>query len=503
MQQNTYEHISDLAVYVEFKPAGTNFPANVTNVQQALAMTSPTQYATTTQAGVLTIATQAEVDAGVNTNKVVTPATLNQRLAYLQATTTNQGILALATNAEALAGTVNNKAVVPSSLKHVIDWSWSSRVATENLLGTIQIASTSAATAGVNDTLAMTPLKVKQAIAAATAQIPSYTTATESAPGLVQLATLGQLQQGTLRDGFAISPYTMIQLTGNNSRRGMVQAASQVDVNAGTNENLYVSAVGFKYYLANQTTVGTVKLTQSKTSNYANGLALSSNANVLATDNSGNQSVAGTVNFNNITRDSQPLATTKNVKDAIPIGSVQMWLSPAPPIGGTWEIANGQGYSKAAYPELFAVFGYNFGGSGDLFYGPDMRGLFVRGAGEGIAISQNQGFDAKGKPRLGVGCSGGAVGKIQKQQVRTHKHASGWGERYTGTESYYGNSARPDMVGSGGRLDWDNYMWFTNDGNEIESFQIRDTRSTLNSEELMGSENRPWNMSVNYIIKVK
>ncbi len=68
--------------------------------------------ATTSVAGLIMLATSAEVIAGVNATKAVTPNTL----AALAASTTLAGLLGIATNAETQAGTVNNKAVTPDDL---------------------------------------------------------------------------------------------------------------------------------------------------------------------------------------------------------------------------------------------------------------------------------------------------------------------------------------------------------------------------------------------------
>lgn len=498
MSNNTYKHISDKSIYNTFDPAGTNFPANIKTVQEALALTSPTSYATATQAGVIALATKDEVLAGIDSKKAVTPATLNERLKYPGATTTVVGVLSLATNTEALAGTVANKAIVPSSLKHVIDWSWANRVSTEVLPGTIKISSTAAAGAGVDDTTAMTPLKVAQAIAAATSQIPSYANATEAAAGLVRLATVGQVNQGTLRDGYAISPYTLSRLTGSLTSKGIVQAATQTQANLGTDDGLYISAKGFKTYVASTTNVGTVKLSEVKA--VGSGMALSSNAKVLFTTGPA-QAVDSDVNFTKVLKSKgSPVASEQHVLDSMPIGSAQMYFGDTAPLGGKWVICDGPEFSKAQYPELFAVIGYKFGGSGDTFYGPDTRGLFMRGAGVGQAILAERGVDDKNKPLLGNDVSGGTVGEVQKQQTRTHKHVIPWGESYG--NSSFGQTATRHYVGSG-KSDSNNPRFFSNDGLEVDHVNQRGDYNTLNTVDAMGSETRPWNMSVNYIIKVK
>ncbi|AEJ90224.1 tail collar fiber protein [Acinetobacter phage ZZ1] len=502
---NTFKHISDESRYTYFDPTGTLFPATVKTVQEALALTSPTTYATTTQAGTIQLATQAEVTAGVNNTKAVTPATLAERLKYPDATTTVKGIVFLASNAEAQAGTVaTNKVVNPAALKYTLDWWWANKRATETANGVLKLSTQAAAQAGVDDTTAMTPLKVKQAINSATSNLPVPVKATESVQGLVTLATVAQVTQGTLREGYAISPYTLMQLKGNLTRYGITRGATLAEANAGTADDLYISAKGFKTYNANDTNFGTVKTTTTVSPTAQAGTVLASNASVLGTNLTTQQTVTGPVNFNGIMKKGNvDVATTKNITDATPIGVIQMWLGDQAPTGGLWALCDGGAESKAARPDLFAVIGYKFGGSGDTFYRPDMRGLYARGAGRGKDIIANTGYDEFNKPLLGNGVDGGVVGQVQKQQIREHKHIVSWGETRQETPNFpFGGTQLSKYWGTAGREDHDNGWMFSNDGTEFEPASVRTEYSTVNSKELIGTETRPWSMSVNYIIKV-
>lgn len=493
---NTFQHISDLSEYKTFNPTGTKFPSNITDVQAALAACAPFAQSTTTVVGSMAIATQAEVDAGTNNSKAITPATLKVRLERPEATETVFGVVRLATNTEAMAGTAT-AAITAKSLLHVFN----TRAGTESAYGTFKISNQATAIAGTDNTLVMTPLRVKQAIANATSQIPSPSTATESRTGLVQLATVGQLQQGTIRDGFAISPYTLNQLTGNNSRKGIVQAASLTQANAGTDESVYISAKGFKTYLANLTNVGTVKLTDTVGAGNS-GIALSGSAKVVPSTGG---TMTGDLNVNaEIKKNGVSVTTVNDVLDNIPVGSVQMWMGNSDPAAGYWMIANGRSLNKNTYPDLFLQLGYRFGGSGDYFNIPDMRGLFVRGAGVGKDIQAETGLDEFGQPKLGNYAGGGAPGEVQTQQVKSHKHVMPWGETKREVPNPpFGGTQMSNYWGTDGYEDHDNAWMFTNDGYEVESANIRDNKTTANSKDLIGKENRPWNMSVNYIIKVK
>ncbi|MGZ7226786.1 hypothetical protein ACXWO0_09995, partial [Streptococcus pyogenes] len=88
---------------------------------------------------------------------------------------------------------------------------------------------------------AMTPLKTQRAIAKATAVIPVYGPATESALGVVRIATNGQVAQGTLRDGYAVSPSGLASLTANETRAGIARAATAAEVNANTGGAIFVT----------------------------------------------------------------------------------------------------------------------------------------------------------------------------------------------------------------------------------------------------------------------
>ena len=497
MKNNTFKHISSSSVYSIFDPTGTKFPQNVDNVQEALSLMAPIENSSTTQAGIVQLATSDEAKAGVDNTKAITPYTLNERLKYPNATVDQYGVIQLATNDEALSGNSDSKGIVPSSLKYTFDWYWEHKTSSENSFGVIKLSTQESAISGTDDTTAMTPLKVKQAIASATSMIPSYTSATESAPGVVQLATVGQTAQGTIRDGFAISPYTLSKLVSSVTQRGIAQASTKAQAITGDDDSVYISAKGFKTYVADTVNVGTVRLTNI-VGEAGTGLALSANANVLPT-------TGGTVNgkldiIGDASLNGSPLVSAQYVNDSIPIGSIQMWLGDSAPAGDKWELADGGAESKAKRPDLFAVIGYKFGGSGDVFYRPDMRGLFVRGAGRGKYLEDETGFDDKNKPKLGNGVTGGNAGDVQAQAIRRHKHVVPWGENY-GTANF-GRSSSYGHLGSG-KSDYNNPMFFSNEGTEIDSEATRNEYTTLNSKDLINEfESRPWNMSVNYIIKV-
>lgn len=74
----------------------------------------------------------------------------------------------------------------------------------------------------------------------------------------------------------------------------------------------------------------------------------------------------------------------------IPVGSVVYFAANSIPIG--YLKCNGALVSTTAYPRLFEVIGYTYGGSGAHFRLPDLRGEFVRGFDDGRGIDPGRGF---------------------------------------------------------------------------------------------------------------
>jgi microcystin-dependent protein len=92
-----------------------------------------------------------------------------------------------------------------------------------------------------------------------------------------------------------------------------------------------------------------------------------------------------------------------NVYDATPIGTVVYFAASAAPVG--WFECYGQSLDKTLYKPLFDVIGYTYGGSGNNFNLPDLRGQFVRGWDHGAGVD-----------------SGRAFGSSQDDAFKSHAH---------------------------------------------------------------------------------
>ena len=120
--------------------------------------------ATRSVAGVAQLATTAEVAAGLNDSKIVTPFLLEQKLddAVPNASESTRGLIERANTSEAAALTDDQRAMTPE--KTLTGLRGSAAQADGSNRGTARVASQSAAEVGTNNTDMMTSQRTKQSI---------------------------------------------------------------------------------------------------------------------------------------------------------------------------------------------------------------------------------------------------------------------------------------------------------------------------------------------------
>jgi hypothetical protein len=84
-----------------------------------------------------------------------------------------------------------------------------------------------------------------------------------------------------------------------------------------------------------------------------------------------------------------------------------------------WLLCDGTPQSRFDYPALFGTIGYAFGGAGDSFNVPDLRGQFIRGASDTAAQDPDRGGR---KHPGGPGFTGTMVGSTQADAFQMHQH---------------------------------------------------------------------------------
>lgn len=460
MSNNTVNHVSDSSSYVLFDPASTQWPSTFKNVQQCLAAIGSWARidvglpgATTAVKGVMAIATQAEVNTGTDNTKAVTPLTLATRLANPRATQTVWGYTKYATDAESVTITNDTVSLTPRSLNYV----FLTRRGTESIAGSSRLSTTAQATSGTDDTTSMTPLKVKQAISAL---VPVQADATETNSGLVRLATVAQVRAGTIRIGYAISPYTFARLNATAADMGVVRLATAVEVATGTDAAKVVTPATLLSTKGNAAQFGLVKLSDTLIAQ-AN-TALSSQAKVLSSV--GSPVITGSL-FENAVNSDNKYQTWHEVDNSVPVGVIVMtafWSD-----HGNLMMCDGRALSTTTYSFLFSRIGYSYGGSGGFFNIPDMRGVAARCWDAGRGMDPNRGFAT-----------------LQLDQIASHEHV---------LQLIYQNGGNIPSSVAGYELkgaDKNDQRTFTPDSNYTRALAFG------------GNETRMKNLAVGYAIRV-
>lgn len=168
---------------------------------------------------------------------------------------------------------------------------------------------------------------------------------------------------------------------------------------------------------------------------------------------------------------------------AAPAGVVQAFAGATAPTG--WLLCNGAAISRTTYAALFAAIA-SAHGSGDgstTFNLPDYRGRILRGRDGGIARDPDR---ASRTAANSGGATGDNVGSVQGDQMQGHYHSGGAAST---TSNQTGSTA--------------SYILRDNSGIGNASPLIASPSTDgSNGTPRTGSETRPINAYVNYIIKV-
>lgn len=162
------------------------------------------------------------------------------------------------------------------------------------------------------------------------------------------------------------------------------------------------------------------------------------------------------------------------------VGHISIWPTDTLP-DATWLFCRGGSYAVASYPDLFDEIGYMYGGSGANFNVPDFRGMFIRGKDDGAGVD----LDAASRTDRGDGTTGDNVGTNQEDAAQAHYHTIANGD------------------GTTGGLNSGNYLASNNSGQWF-GYTLAGSGSTPSigrTSSTTGSETRPINISMNFIIK--
>ena len=170
-----------------------------------------------------------------------------------------------------------------------------------------------------------------------------------------------------------------------------------------------------------------------------------------------------------------------------PVGSVMAFAGDTSKIPEGWLLCDGSEVSRSAYAALYAAIGtaWGYGDNATTFNLPDMRGMFLRGVTGDVPVDSNA---ATRIPLKDGGNSGNNVGSYQGDAIRNITANGGYWEKTANipasrlTGAFYANGS--NLLGAQG-IDSDNA-------------QVGFDASRVVP---VGSDNRPKNVYVNYIIK--
>ena len=119
-----------------------------------------------------------------------------------------------------------------------------------------------------------------------------------------------------------------------------------------------------------------------------------------------------------------------------PVGAMVDWPGSTTP--NLWHLADGTSLLAAAYPDLFAVLGYTYGGSGASFNLPDCRSRVT------VAAGQSDGLTFRG-----LGAKGGAeTVALTGTQNASHTHLANIVTSNSGDQHTHGQTGAGDNVHS-------------------------------------------------------
>ncbi|MDH4320759.1 MAG: phage tail protein [Desulfobulbaceae bacterium] len=148
-----------------------------------------------------------------------------------------------------------------------------------------------------------------------------------------------------------------------------------------------------------------------------------------------------------------------------------------------WLLCDGRKLNAGKYPELYAALGCLYGGEESdgeqYFYLPDYRGYFLRGVATDSNVDKGL---AERKKNPGPGATGTAdgLGSVQEGMVQMHEH------QY---ENYPGKGAAPGNTGT------------VNPSTPQQPYTTGLYSDSSGAQSLSGTETRPVNVAINYIIK--
>jgi microcystin-dependent protein len=203
----------------------------------------------------------------------------------------------------------------------------------------------------------------------------------------------------------------------------------------------------------------------------------------------------GIANYMEISR-SRLLAVpyARSAANGVPVGTVVAFAGPIDNMPKGWLLCDGNLVQRTEYPQLYAAIGNSWGGNSTHFNLPDMRGMFLRGVAG--TSDEDPGKGNRTVTKTG-GNSGNLVGSKQQDDFLSHKH-TGTAES---TGSAHKHNTGIDMGVYGGSGSFSKVRGSDTSGSAKGTDTSGAHTHPLNIANTGGSETRPRNVYVYYIIK--
>jgi len=213
----------------------------------------------------------------------------------------------------------------------------------------------------------------------------------------------------------------------------------------------------------------------------------------------GNADFTGNVGIGT-TEPSVKLEVKGRIKDQtgfiMPVGCIMIYGSSEAPAG--WLLCDGLAYNRTTYADLYAVIGSTYG-DGDhstTFNVPDLRGIFVRGAGTSGKLTKANGsaFSA-------------TLGAYVNDMEQDHYHtasSNSWDHSHSVSNLYQRLDTGTGTTVSAGHppTEYSSGIIYTNSVNHTHTHDISSPLETGGfGMPRIGGETNPANLGVNYIIK--
>lgn len=273
----------------------------------------------------------------------------------------------------------------------------------------------------------------------------------------VNIRSLKDVEITSTDNNIILDAKRCVNITSNNKSVNLNAPNGKINLNAtndikleSTNGSIVIKSDRDELITSSHRDMNTVSEWGDITIDALNGTVnIKSQKNINITPGpTGNVNVNGNINAVSVTQgpinsdsNTQIVDSSGNVNSPsgllVPTGSVIPYCGTSNPAG--WFICNGATYNKIIYDKLFSAIGYTFGGSGEFFAVPDLRGRVVVGSAS----------DASGITNKNVGDLGGSeTHTLTEDEMPAHTHTvntdiSGW------TSSAYNVAGAPDRPDRG------------------------------------------------------